>query len=48
MKSGLIRIAAAVPEVAVGNIRKNREQIGQMIREADELGAGIVAFPSCR
>jgi NAD+ synthase (glutamine-hydrolysing) len=45
MKSGLIRVAAAVPEVAVGNIRKNREQIRQMINDADEKGAGIVVFP---
>jgi len=45
MKSGLIRVAAAVPEVAVGNIRKNREQIGRMIRDAEEKGVGIVVFP---
>ena len=45
MKSGLIRVAAAVPEVAVGNLRKNRAQIEKMICEADEKGAGIVAFP---
>ena len=45
MRSGLIRVAAAVPEVAVGNLKKNKIQIVQMIREAEEKGAAIVAFP---
>ena len=45
MKSGLIRVAAAVPEVAVGNLKKNKTQIVQMIREAEEKGASIAAFP---
>ncbi len=45
MRSGLIRVAAAVPEVAVGNLRKNKTQIEQMIRGADSKGACIVAFP---
>ena len=45
MKSGLIRVAAAVPEVAVGNVRKNREHIVRMLREAEDIGASIVAFP---
>jgi len=45
MKSGLIRVAAAVPEVAVGNVRKNRENIARMLREADEKGAAVAAFP---
>ncbi|MGI5918234.1 MAG: NAD(+) synthase [Christensenellales bacterium] len=45
MKSGLIRVAAAVPEVAVGNVRKNREHIVKMLREAEEKGVSIVAFP---
>ena len=45
MRSGLIRVAAAVPEVAVGNLKKNKIQIVQMMREAEEKGAAIVAFP---
>ena len=45
MRSGLIRVAAAVPEVAVGNLKKNKTQIVQMIHEAEEKGASIVAFP---
>lgn len=45
MKSGLIRVAAAVPEVAVGNLKKNKAQIGRMIREAEQKGAAIAAFP---
>ena len=45
MNSGLIRVAAAVPEVAVGNLRKNKQGIARMIREAAQKGVGIVAFP---
>ena len=45
MRSGLIRVAAAVPEVAVGNLRKNRAQIARMLREADAKAVSIVAFP---
>lgn len=45
MNSGLIRVAAAVPEVYVGNIDRNKENISAMIKEAEEKGAGIIAFP---
>ncbi len=45
MKSGLIRVAAAVPEVSVGNIQKNRQSILSMIKDAEQKGAGIIAFP---
>ncbi len=45
MRSGLIRVAAAVPEVSVGNIEKNKKSILSMIREAEQKRAGIIAFP---
>jgi NAD+ synthase (glutamine-hydrolysing) len=40
-----MRIAAAVPEVAVGNIEKNRSRIASMMAEAAQKGAALVAFP---
>ena len=45
MNSGLVRIAAAVPEVTVGNLRRNKENIAGMILEADKKGVSIAAFP---
>ncbi len=45
MNSGLLRIAAAVPAVSVGNVVKNKDSIRKMIGEAEEQGASIVAFP---
>ena len=45
MNSGLVRIAAAVSRVAVGNIEKNRIEIASMMAEAADKGAAIVAFP---
>jgi NAD+ synthase (glutamine-hydrolysing) len=45
MNSGLVRVAAAVPRVAVGNIEKNRIEIASMMAEAADKGAAIVAFP---
>lgn len=45
MKTGLVRVAAAVPTVAVGNIKKNKACIVAMIAEAEEKGASVVAFP---
>lgn len=45
MNSGLIRVAAAVPEVSVGNINKNKERILSLFNEAVQSGAGIIAFP---
>lgn len=45
MKTGLVRVAAAVPTVAVGNIKKNKACIAAMIAEAEEKGASVVAFP---
>lgn len=45
MNSGLLRVAGAVPEVSVGNLEKNKDNIRNMIGEAERQGAGIVAFP---
>lgn len=45
MNSGLVRVAAAVPEVAVGNLIINKERIADMIREAETKGVSLVAFP---
>ena len=45
MNSGLIRVAAAVPPVAVGNLKKNTESIIDMILDAEQKGISIVAFP---
>lgn len=45
MNTGLVRVAAAVPQVAVGNLQKNKDNILAMMNEAEEKGASIVAFP---
>jgi NAD+ synthase (glutamine-hydrolysing) len=45
MNSGLMRVAAAVPNVAVGNIEKNRREIAAMMADAAAQGAAVVAFP---
>jgi NAD+ synthase (glutamine-hydrolysing) len=45
MNTGLVRVAAAVPAVSVGNVKKNKTSIVAMIGEAEEKGASIVAFP---
>ncbi|MFA5674955.1 MAG: NAD(+) synthase [Christensenellales bacterium] len=45
MNSGLIRVAAAVPAVTVGNLRKNKENISAMIIKAQQNGVSIAAFP---
>jgi len=45
MNSGLVRVAAAVPEVAVGNLRVNKERIADLIHDAKSKGVSIVAFP---
>ena len=45
MKSGLIRVAAAVPKVAVGNLNKNKENILSMMQDAEGKGISIIAFP---
>ncbi len=45
MSTGLIRVAAAVPEVAVGNIKKNKTCIVAMMKQADQDGVSVAAFP---
>ncbi len=45
MNTGLVRVAAAVPAVSVGNIKKNKTSIAAMIVDAEDNGASIVAFP---
>ncbi|MBT3319238.1 MAG: NAD(+) synthase [Clostridia bacterium] len=45
MNSGLVRVAAAVPEVAVGNLKINKERIAAMIRDAQAKDVSIAAFP---
>lgn len=45
MKTGLVRVAAAVPHVSVGNLKKNKDSIAAMMHQAEEKGVSIVAFP---
>lgn len=45
MNTGLVRVAAAVPKVAVANIKKNTACIAEMIGDAEKKGVSIVAFP---
>ena len=45
MNSGLVRVAGAVPQVAVGNLKYNKDNIVKMIHEAEQKGVSIVAFP---
>jgi NAD+ synthase (glutamine-hydrolysing) len=45
MSSGFIRVAAAVPEVSVANPEKNKNKMLSMMRDAEEKGVSIIAFP---
>lgn len=45
MNSGLVRVAAAVPVVTVGDLRTNKERILKMMYDADEKGVSVAAFP---
>ena len=40
-----IRIACAVPAVKVGDVKKNAQDICNMMEEADRVGADVVLFP---
>ncbi len=40
-----IRIACAVPDVAVGNVAKNADNICNYIAQADEQGVDVLVFP---
>ncbi len=45
MNSGLVRVAAAVPEAAVGNLEVNKNRIVKMLKDAQAKGVSIAAFP---
>ena len=40
-----IRIACAVPDVAVANVKHNAEEICKYIAQADEQGVDLMVFP---
>lgn len=42
---GLIRIAACVPNISVGDTEQNKESVIKMMREAGENNADITVFP---
>lgn len=43
MKNGLIQVVAAVPQIRVGDVRYNTEQITAMIRA--QADSGVIVFP---
>ena len=43
----ILRVATAVPRVAVGHVVYNEEKIAEKIREAAEDGVRILVFPEC-
>ena len=45
MKDGFVKLAAAIPEVAVGAPMKNADEICRMIDEAYENGTAVLTFP---
>lgn len=45
MRHGFIKVGAATPKIAVGDVRHNVEEIKKQIDEATENGAKIVVFP---
>ena len=45
MNSGLIRVAAAVPEVSIGNLQENKDSIKRMMFDGEKKGVSIMAFP---
>ena len=45
MKHGFIRVAAAVPELKVGDCSYNSGKIAEMIRAAGKLDVEIILFP---
>lgn len=44
--NGIVRMAAAAPQVKVADCPYNKEEIGRMIREAAENGACAIVFPA--
>ena len=45
MDYGFVRIAAAIPEVRIGDCAFNTENIITQIKEASKAGVSIVGFP---
>lgn len=46
MVHNFVKIAGAIPHVAVGNCNYNTRQIINLIKQAEEKGVEIVCFPS--
>lgn len=42
---GIVRVAAAVPPIAIGNVAKNMAAIRQKIAEAEQKGVSVLVFP---
>ena len=42
---GILRVAMAVPHLALGDVRKNTAAHIEMLRKAKEMNAGLVVFP---
>ena len=45
MQHGFIKVAAVTPEIKVGDVFYNAEQICKGIDEAEGRGAKIIVFP---
>jgi NAD+ synthase (glutamine-hydrolysing) len=45
MNHGFLKVAAAIPEVKVGDCAFNSDKIGKMIKAANDKGVEIVCFP---
>ena len=45
MKDGFVKVAAATPKIRVADCRYNAEQIFTLMRQADEQGVKVMAFP---
>ena len=45
MRDGFIKVAAATPQIRVGDCAYNAEQASALVREAKQAGAVFVTFP---
>ncbi|WP_295586359.1 NAD(+) synthase [uncultured Oscillibacter sp.] len=45
MKDGFVTVAAATPKIRVADCRYNAEQIFTLMRQADQQGVKVIAFP---
>ncbi len=45
MTEGIVRVAAATPEILVGDCSHNGKEIIKLIREADHCGCSLAVFP---